>query len=39
MAQAPRGYTMGARSPALDLLLDGTALYCATDGCGMRRST
>jgi trimethylamine--corrinoid protein Co-methyltransferase len=26
---------MGARSPAHDLKLDGTAMYCATDGCGI----
>lgn len=35
LASAPRYYTMGARSPAVDLHLDGTALYCATDGCGV----
>lgn len=34
MARAPRGYVMGARDPAFDLVLDGTALYVATDGCG-----
>jgi trimethylamine:corrinoid methyltransferase-like protein len=34
MARAPRGYTMGARDPAFDLALDGTAFYVATDGCG-----
>jgi trimethylamine--corrinoid protein Co-methyltransferase len=34
MGCAPRFYTMGARSPAHDLVLDGTATYCATDGCG-----
>jgi trimethylamine--corrinoid protein Co-methyltransferase len=34
MAHAPRFYTMGARNPAFDLALDGTAMYCATDGCG-----
>ncbi|MFN2226466.1 MAG: trimethylamine methyltransferase family protein, partial [Anaerolineae bacterium] len=34
MAHAPRTYTMGARSPRHDLVLDGTATYCATDGCG-----
>jgi trimethylamine--corrinoid protein Co-methyltransferase len=34
MAHAPRYYTMGARSPAHDLNLDGTAMYCATDGSG-----
>jgi len=35
MSHAPRFYTMGARSPAHDLRLDGKALYCATDGCGV----
>lgn len=35
MSHAPRFYTMGARSPAYDLKLDGTAMYCATDGCGV----
>ena len=34
MSHAPRYYCMGARSPAHDLRLDGTAMYCATDGCG-----
>ncbi|MFN2219530.1 MAG: trimethylamine methyltransferase family protein, partial [Anaerolineae bacterium] len=34
MSSAPRFYTMGARSPAFDLNLDGTAMFCATDGCG-----
>ena len=34
MSHAPRFYTMGARSPDFDLKLDGTAMYCATDGCG-----
>ncbi|MBN2148771.1 MAG: trimethylamine methyltransferase family protein [Anaerolineales bacterium] len=33
--QAPRFYTMGARQSAFDLRLDGSALYCATDGCGV----
>ncbi len=28
-------YTMGARQPSFDLKLDGKALYCATDGCGV----
>lgn len=32
---APRTYTMGARSPQFDLKIDGTASYCATDGCGV----
>jgi trimethylamine--corrinoid protein Co-methyltransferase len=35
MTHAPRHYTMGARLPAFDLRLDGKALYCATDGCGV----
>jgi trimethylamine--corrinoid protein Co-methyltransferase len=35
MSHAPRFYTMGARQPAFDLKLDGKALYCATDGCGV----
>jgi trimethylamine--corrinoid protein Co-methyltransferase len=36
LSHAPRYYTMGARSPAHDLQLDGKAFYCATDGCGTR---
>jgi trimethylamine--corrinoid protein Co-methyltransferase len=35
LAAAPRYYTMGARSCAHDIRLDGSALYCATDGCGV----
>jgi trimethylamine--corrinoid protein Co-methyltransferase len=35
MSKAPRFYTMGARSPDHDIHLDGKALYCATDGCGV----
>jgi trimethylamine--corrinoid protein Co-methyltransferase len=35
MSHAPRFYTMAAREPEFDLKLDGTALYCATDGCGV----
>jgi trimethylamine:corrinoid methyltransferase-like protein len=35
MSHAPRFYTMGARLPSFDLKLDGKALYCATDGCGV----
>lgn len=35
MSHAPRFYTMGARSPEHDIRLDGTAMYCATDGCGV----
>jgi trimethylamine--corrinoid protein Co-methyltransferase len=34
MSHAPRHYTLGARSEAFDLKLDGTKMYCATDGCG-----
>ena len=35
LAYAPRAYTMGARSPEFDLKVDGSASYCATDGCGV----
>jgi len=35
MRRAPRFYTMGARSPAFDLRLDGKSTYLATDGCGV----
>jgi trimethylamine--corrinoid protein Co-methyltransferase len=35
MSHAPRFYTMGARDHRFDLKLDGKALYCATDGCGV----
>jgi trimethylamine--corrinoid protein Co-methyltransferase len=35
MSQAPRFYTLGARLPEFDLVLDGTATYCGTDGCGV----
>jgi trimethylamine---corrinoid protein Co-methyltransferase len=35
MSHAPRFYTMGARTPEHDIRLDGTAMYCATDGCGI----
>ena len=35
LATAPRFYTMGARSAAHDLCLDGTSMFCATDGCGV----
>ncbi len=34
MSHAPRFYTMGARAQPFDLRLDGSAMYCATDGCG-----
>jgi trimethylamine--corrinoid protein Co-methyltransferase len=36
LSHAPRYYTMGARSPDHDIKLDGTAYYCATDGCGTK---
>jgi trimethylamine--corrinoid protein Co-methyltransferase len=36
LSRAPRYYTMGARSPNHDIELDGTAFYCATDGCGTK---
>jgi len=35
MSMAPRFYTMGARNLEHDIHLDGKALYCATDGCGV----
>ena len=35
LSHAPRFYTMGARSAAHNLKLDGRAFYCATDGCGV----
>lgn len=35
MSHAPRRYTMAGRRPEFDLDLDGTRLYCATDGCGV----
>ncbi len=35
LSHAPRCYTMGARQPGFDLVLDGKAMYCATDGCGV----
>ena len=34
LSNAPRYYTLGARQQDFDLNLDGTAMYCATDGCG-----
>lgn len=34
LSHAPRYYTLGARLEDFDLNLDGTAMYCATDGCG-----
>ncbi len=33
LAHCPRTYTLGARDPALDLPLDGSAGYLSTDGC------
>jgi trimethylamine--corrinoid protein Co-methyltransferase len=36
MSHAPRFYTMGARSALHNLELNGTAMYCATDGCGVK---
>lgn len=35
LSMAPRCYDMGARSPAHDIHLDGTGMFCATDGCGV----
>jgi trimethylamine---corrinoid protein Co-methyltransferase len=35
MSRAPRFYTMGARSREHDITLDGSAMYVATDGCGV----
>jgi trimethylamine--corrinoid protein Co-methyltransferase len=35
MSRAPRRYALGARDPAYDAVLDGTAMYVATDGCGV----
>jgi len=37
MSRAPRTYILGARSEGFDLQLDGTKMYCATDGCGKLR--
>jgi len=34
LSHAPRHYTLGARLEDFDLNLDGTAMYCATDGSG-----
>ncbi len=36
MAKAPRSFTLGGRTPEFDLVLDGSALYVGTDGCGIR---
>ncbi len=35
MRMAPPAYTLAARDPALDLLLDGNHVFCGTDGCGV----
>ena len=35
LSHAPRYYTMGARYESHDIRLDGSAFYCATDGCGV----
>lgn len=34
MSHAPRHYVLGGRSEAMNLQLDGTNSYFATDGCG-----
>ncbi len=34
MSRAPRCYTLSGRAEGTDLVLDGTASYFATDGCG-----
>jgi len=34
MAHAPRHFTLGGRRPEYDAVLDGSAMYVATDGCG-----
>lgn len=35
MSNAPRFYTLGARSAAHDIIMDGKSTYLATDGCGV----
>ena len=35
LSTAPRYYDMGARSLAHDIHLDGSGLFCSTDGCGV----
>jgi trimethylamine--corrinoid protein Co-methyltransferase len=35
LSHAPRSYMMGGRLPEFDLNIDGSASYCATDGCGV----
>jgi trimethylamine--corrinoid protein Co-methyltransferase len=34
MSQAPRTYTLAGRADGTDLILDGTASFYSTDGCG-----
>jgi trimethylamine--corrinoid protein Co-methyltransferase len=34
MSHAPRSYTLAGRAAGTELILDGTASYFATDGCG-----
>lgn len=36
LKQAPPVYTLAARNPAQDLLLDGNHVYVGTDGCGVQ---
>jgi trimethylamine--corrinoid protein Co-methyltransferase len=36
MSHAPRTYTLSGRAEGTDLLLDGSASYFSTDGCGIR---
>jgi trimethylamine--corrinoid protein Co-methyltransferase len=36
MSHAPRSYVLSGRAGGTDLLLDGTASYFGTDGCGTR---
>jgi trimethylamine--corrinoid protein Co-methyltransferase len=35
MGQAPRSYVLAGRAAGTDLLLDGSASYFSTDGCGV----
>ncbi len=35
MSTAPRSFVLGGREERFDLLLDGSASYLATDGCGV----
>lgn len=36
MSTAPRSFILGGREKKFDLILDGSASYLATDGCGIR---